>query len=375
VTARRRLAAAALAALASLALAGCGAARPIENRAIVLALGVDPTGAAGPGADSALAWTFAFPNVTATASNIAGLTPTNDLFLVHVVAPDFASAVTRLQDRLSREPYLGDLESVALNLALDGATARTIVSDVNQDAVIPTSFMLVATPAATSRLLSLPTRQEIVPRYFLGTYFTCTWCHSFDWRVPGWEWWSRSLSPGAAPFAPILVPTATNLAWAGVAVYPERGKALVMAPDVAAGLAYVAGRVTADAFTTAAGGRQVSVVRLSSWSRASARLVGGAVDADLRIAVHGTLTSPPVAAPADTLCVARTLLARHVLDHVVAAVAWADAHRVDPFALTRAALLRRPALAYALAPGVDYWRPLRARVTVSTQIDSAGVGR
>ncbi|MCL6595396.1 MAG: hypothetical protein K6V73_04200 [Firmicutes bacterium] len=353
----------------ALAAAGCGDAHPIESRAIVLAVGAD----AGRGGE--LVWTFIFPNVTASASSITNLTPATQVYSTHVRAADFASAVEAVQDRLSRQPYLGDLQVLVLGLSLPAQRARAVVADLQQQALVPSNFLVAASPSPTGHLLTLPTAQEIVPRYFLTTFLACHWCRAFDWRMPAWEWWSRSESPGAAPVAPVLVAEDGDVVNTGVAVYPSAGPVLVMPPDAGAGLAYLTSRVTRDSFSFSSEGTTYTVTRVTARTRCSCRLTGDGLVADVAVRVHGQLAAMVSENSTAAAVRARMLVSRYVLERVLAALAWANAHRVDPADLTEKAILRAPRLTYALAPGSEYFRPIAARVRVATVVETAGISR
>ncbi len=367
---RRRAALALFALTTTLAAAGCGDSLPVEDRALIMAMGIDPVGASRADLD----WTFVLPNVTATASNVGGLSPSAQVFDVRVRAPDLSTAQAKVQDMLTRRLYLGDLEALAVGLGTPSSRVRAVMADLVQLGDVPDSFVVVATPDPVSRLLTLVTRQDVIPRYFLTTYVNCQGCHRFDWRILGWRWWASSQTPGDVPRALVLRIKGSNLVVAGMAVYrsgPEPAR--VMTPDATDGLGYLTGRAAMAVVTGVVGGRRISITRVRDTARAIARLHGGRVAVAVNLRVRGTLTSQESLGDETVLVrTAQDLVARDVLHDVTAALRWANAERCDPFGYTAQALLAEPRLAYALPHGAEVWYPIDARVTVQAEVTSAG---
>lgn|GEM_PF-6300853 len=373
---RLRAGLALIAVCALLLTAGCGDALPVEDRALVLALGIDPnrTSAAGD-----LDWTFVLPNATVTASSVGRQSPGTQVSGVRVTAPDLSTAMNALQDRLARKVYMGDLEVFAIGLATPSDRARAAISDLVQFGSVPDGYSVVATPDPATRLLSVVTTQDAIPRYFLTLYLNCSGCHRHDWRVRGWQWWAAAQTPGVVPHAVVLRPEAGSAVVAGEAVYPAGpGPALVMPPDAQDGLFLTMSRTTAAVVSGLAGRRRLSVSRLTGRARTTARLVGGRLEVSVRLHVRGVLTSQGGvaipsggAAQAALVHAAQVLVAQHMLDDVGAAFRWANREHCDPFGLTTQALLARPRLAYALAPGSSVWFPIDVRMTVRADVVSA----
>lgn len=364
-----RAVAGALLTAAVLSCAACSDSRPVEQRALVLAVGVDP--AHRPGA--ALGWTFVFSNVTATASSARTVGNGTEVFSVEVHAPDLPTALARAQGQVTRQIYLGDLEAVALGLGTPANVAERVVSSIVEMGQVPDSFLVLATPDPTARLLTLNTLQEVIPTYFVTTFLNCSDCHAFALRVRGWRFWADAKTPGLSPVAPILRADAGHLALAGVAVYrPGSRPALRMPPDIATGLGYLTGTAVAATVSDSADGRPLTVDHVRDRVSARIRHVSGRIEVALTIHVSGAAVARGGGVPATATEAATERLARRVLLRSLAALAWANRARCDPFGFTTRALLEEPRTAYALKPGRAVWQPIDAHVTVEAHIRSTG---
>lgn len=349
-------------------LAGCGDAHAVEDRALVIAVGVGP--GQQPGQET---WTFVVPNVAVTTTSISSLSAGNQVYAVTVAAPSWGAALLAVEDRMSRDVYLGDLSVVALDTRLDTDQATAVMGALNQDGLIPKSFWVTASSGPVTKLLTQPTPQEVIPRYFLMVYFACRTCHPVDWATMGWEWWARRLTPGITPFAPVMTETPTGSRAETLAVYPPGRLPLLMPPEVASGFAYMTGRLAKGVLTGSIDGFHFALQRLRATPSHTLRWEGSRVRVLEHIYVTGFLGAPtPLGTTGPWLARAERWAARRIVGDCLAAVAWADATQTDPFGFTRDAVLTVPTLAQDLAPGQVLWRPLTASVTVVVHLRSAG---
>jgi hypothetical protein len=366
----RRLGLAFCLACAGLGLTGCVDARPVEDRALIIAVGVGPC--REPGQKE---WSFVIPNVAVTAANIASNSaPAQQVFAVTVVAPDFPTAVDQVSERLSRDVFLGQLEVLVFDRRLPYPEARAVVEALNQNGVVPKNYYVVVAKGQVRSLLTAVSPQEVIPRYFLSAYFDiCRTCHTTDWAVMGWQWWSKSVTPGVNPYAPVAELTPQGLRVSTVAVYRDQGPPLVMPPAVALGFSYVTGKVVRHSWTGVVHGQTVSAARLVATSRQRARLLRGQVAVDSEVRVTGYLDVAPLQGnPAHWLALAQAASARAVVGLALRALDWSAHERVDPFGFTRDALASRPECAYRLAPGSSVALPLLARVRVQVRLLTSG---
>jgi hypothetical protein len=356
--------------LAVFLLAGCGDARAIEDRALVIAVGVAP--GRSPAQKS---WVFVIPNVAVTASNIASnVAPGQQVFAVTVEAPDWTSALGEISQRLSRDIFLGQLEILAVDRRLDWSAVTSVVDALNEDGVIPKNYYVVVSAGPVLQLLTQITPQEVIPRYFLATYFdVCRTCHSAQWSVMGWEWWQKSVTPGVNPYAPVATVTPVGARIATLAVYREGGPPLVMPPKVALGFSYLTGRALKETWVGRAEGQLLSAARLHGEARTDARLARGRIRVQGTLRVSGFLNASPIGrSPAHWIALAQAEAARDIASACSEAVTWANRTHTDPFGFTRDAIAKFPASSSRLPTRAQVILPIEARVSVVVRLLMSG---
>ena len=355
--------------LTALGLSGCWDAIPIEERGVVIAIGVDP--ASGSTLER---WTFVLPNVTATASDVSSLAPSQQLFSVDVHAGGWNTAQEALATRLSRLPYFGQLEAVVVSDRLPAERVSSIVSDLNAESGIPKSYFVVGAHGSAAELASTVWPDEVVPRYWLKSYFSCGTCHALDLRRYGWQWWADHEAGGRSPFIPVFQLVHRLPKLAGVDVYPSVGPPVRMPDGAAQGLALLLGRARALSLTTALAGRSIQVQRLTVRAKTDAAWTPTGVQVDVHMAALGVFaTSLPVKDPEIFLHAAQSPVARALLGRSEEAVGFANRTHTDPFGWNeRAALTAREPMGWPNTLPVTL-ESLAAHLTVHVQLKEQGV--
>lgn len=351
-------------------LVGCGDVRAIEDRALVVAVGIGHGQKPGH-----IHWTFVVPNVTVTVSSISSLSPSNQTYSIETEAPNWAEALRRTQDQVSRDLYFGQLEVVAVDRGLTSDELTHILNALNQDGLIPKSFWLLTSSRSPATALTFPTAQEIIPRYYFNSYFRCRTCHAMDLGVFGWEWWNRRWTPGISPFLPLAESTKTGLRVREVVVYPSHGRPIQWDTDASEGLAYLTSRVTKSTLAGTVNGIPVVLERVTARSGHRARLRQGHVDVQAEVRVRAFLSAYRPGIDLKDLQRISDWAAAKILAKCQKAIAAANHSHTDPFGYTKDALAETPKLAERLQPGDLVWWPLRVHTRVEVLIDSAGTRR
>jgi spore germination protein KC len=350
-------------------LVGCGQVRAIEDRALILAVGIEP------GRRNSLRWTFVVPNVTVTASSISSLTPQNQVYAVTAEAPTWGEALRAAQEELSRDVYLGQLEVLAVDRRLGRAEVARVLDAINEDGLIPKSFWFLATDVPPSQVLTLPTVQEVVPRYFFTTYFRCRTCHAVDFATFGWEWWDRHWTPGLTPVAPLAEKAPSGLEVTRIVVYRDGATPLVFPREASEGYAVLKGRLVKGVLAGDVAGTPVVLERVATRATESCRLEGDAVVARVRVVAHAILATGRPAFEVEKLDRIARWAAAVLAQKASAAVRLADASRTDPFGYTYEALAADPRRMEGLGPGDRFVRRLAVHVDVTLHLDTAGTRR
>lgn len=351
-----------------LGLTGCWNEIPVEQRAVITAIGVDGT----PGS-KALSWSFVLPNVTATASNVSSVSGSQQFFLYRVHATSFNDAQAELAARLSRLPYFGQLEAVAFGESLPTEVVAPILTDINAQTGIPKSFLLTGSEGLASTLASTVLPDEVVPRYWLKSYFSCHICHPLDLAEYGWEWWTDFEAGGHSPVIPVFRLVDHTPRLAGLDVYPDKGTPKRMPDGAADGFALLTGRLESLSVTTSLSGRAVKVERMSARSSVAATETPQGVFVRVRVRATGTFGSPlPSQAPKAFLEESQARVAAVLLADAENAVAFSNQTHTDPFGWNeRAGLMDARPLGWPETPPITV-RPLTAQISIQVRLAEEG---
>ncbi|PSR23499.1 MAG: hypothetical protein C7B45_02880 [Sulfobacillus acidophilus] len=224
--------------LLALSLSGCWDQHPVEMRAAVAAIGIDPA----PGVGQAN-YTFTFPNVTTTAASLATTPQSQEFYAIHVTAPNLLSALLSAQRRESRTLYLGQVRIVCLSSALPTRIWRSTLMTMADSGRFVLTTWIVGAPNAAA-VVSLIPPVEVVPEVGLYNALTCR-CQGIRWPGRGWRVWSEIVTPGITP----------SVVW----VHPHQGqftltRLLVLrspypvswSPEATIGWSYLTGRLLRD---------------------------------------------------------------------------------------------------------------------------------
>jgi len=241
LSAMRRAAMAACAAVTLLATTGCWNAVTLGERAIIQIVAVDPA------ARGDLRWTFFQANPTALAemgsggqtSGPSGGTTSQQVLAMSVVAPTVADAYRKVQSLTSRDLYLGQMEQIVLSESLAAADVRTVIDGMAHTPEVDQSQALLATPGQAAKAVLAPDPQELFPAAFLERPQLCPTCTTVGIVEPLADAFILTRTGWGTLVVPEIRPGPDGIAVRGAAVY--RGTQLVArlgeADAVALGLA------------------------------------------------------------------------------------------------------------------------------------------
>ena len=178
--------------LSLLSLTGCWDQHPVEDRAAVAAIGVDP----GPSASN-YRFTVVFPNVTTTPSSLASSVASQQFYTVSVTAPNLLAALAQVQRRESRSLYLGQTRIVCLSSKLPIAVWRNTLNLMADSGRFVLTTWLVASPQA-ARVVTLAPPVEVVPEVGLYNALICR-CQAIRWPGRSWRVWANMETEGISP--------------------------------------------------------------------------------------------------------------------------------------------------------------------------------
>ena len=180
-------------------ITGCWDEKPVEWRAVVASIGIDPT--CQPGIER---YTFTFPNVTLTTSSLSTTPANQEFYIITLRSRSLMSALSALEDRQSRSLYVGEVRVLVLSTRLAPHAWESALNAAADSGRFILTFWTVATPNAAT-LVRLVPPMEVVPEVALYRALNCK-CQPIVWPGRAWRLWQESVTPGISPVVAEAVP-------------------------------------------------------------------------------------------------------------------------------------------------------------------------
>ncbi|MDA8194879.1 MAG: hypothetical protein M0Z53_12910 [Thermaerobacter sp.] len=353
-----------------LTLSGCWDQRPVETRAAVVALGIDPGRSR-----SLFRYTFVFPNVTTTATSLAATPSSQEFFTVTVESQSLTGALSAAQQRQSRSLYLGQVRLIALSTRLPVTVWRNTLNSAVQSGRFVLTFWLVGTSHAR-RLVSLSPPSEVVPEVAVYRALSCH-CQPIRWTQRAWRLWVQSQTPGITPWVPAVSTEGSRFLLHGLDVIgPTQVESWNRTQT--GGWGYLTGRVR-NGFLTMhqSGGQSYTVGQIHG--RSALRIVTQAHGVDVQDSLRytGVLEGNTVGSGWSGTFEhqAEMAAAHHILRLAVQAWQKARATHTDPFGWHRDWRWQDEAGALRHPSATGSWQDWNIRVAVHFRIRNEGVVR
>lgn len=348
-------------------LTGCWNQRAIDQRAIVLALGIS----------AHHQWTFLFPNVSVTASSLASLGQSAQFYAITVKARSFQTAMHRVQLQASHEVSIGDLQLVDLSVDLSRRQLWRILNAMILTGAAPSQAWFAASQTAPATLLLHHSPQTVVPVYYLSSYFDCHECHAAEFGIRAWQWWDRAETPGISPVLPVFTKTQEGASVRHLLVYPSQGKPLMMPRSVTQGFAYLTGKVKNGTQKVLLGGATYEVSQIFEHTTARVRLTPTAVDVRVVLHAKGEMADMP---PGQLVTRATERAIDQAAEKQVVqlsreAIRWANQTHTDPFGYAKRAAWLDTLTAASMPSQVLVTLPIKAVITARVKVQGEGLAR
>ena len=236
-------------------LTGCWDQHPVEFRAPVAGISVDPTRE-----PDQYDFTFLFPNVTVTASSIATIPPSEQFYSISVQAPTLTKAIDSVQRRQSRALYLGQIRILCMSSRLPLKVWTSTLQQTADSGRFVMTFWVLTSPDARKALEITPP-SEVVPDVALYRALNSR-IQPVLWPGRGWRIWAEMATPGISPAVmeihPTGQPTGQQVALHQLAVLSPHG-ILLWSTTETDGWAYAVGRVQRTTETVMVGNQPDSV--------------------------------------------------------------------------------------------------------------------
>lgn len=226
---------------AGLALTGCWDQHPVEDRAAVASIGIDPSHHPGD-----QRYTFTFPNVTTTTSSLASTPSSQQFYTVTVLAPNLLAALNTAQRRESRILYLGQVRIVCLSSRLPVSVWDQTLNSMADSGRFVLTTWVVSAPRA-SALVNLAPPTEVVPEVALYNALVCR-CQAIRWPGRAWRTWDHMATPGVSPAVVWVRPQANQFILTQLLVLGPHGL-ILWSPQATQGWAYLTGQILRETLT------------------------------------------------------------------------------------------------------------------------------
>lgn len=341
-------------------LTGCWDQMTLTQRATALSLSVSPA------SSGQLRWTVAFPNPTVTVSSLSNVASSGEqYYTLQATARTLDQAYQRIQARLARSLYLGQLQVLVVSSRIPAQTLRTVANTYTQNGTLPATALVVATDTPHAPII---TPEQSVPTTYWTKYFACPDCHAMDLHVRIWTLWTAFQTPGISP----TLPDGSGNVLTQILVYRPTGQPIRFSRAETLGWALLTNHVHKTAVTVRG---PASVRDIATHATTQCVPTPHRLDVRVHIRATGAVSQWPHTPPdpARDLPAIQTQVAQRLARDCRLAIQRAQATQTDPFGWGRLDLLHHPSI-YATHPLPG--RPLgpwTAQVTVTVTLHNTGV--
>ncbi|MDA8346256.1 MAG: hypothetical protein M0Z66_12340 [Thermaerobacter sp.] len=365
----KRLLVAAL--LPLLALVGCGQATSIDTRALVVGIAVDKGQKPGE-----LRFTFQVPSPQSLGGGGAGAGG-NNFYYPTAKAPSLAAAISYVENRTSRDIYLGQLHIILVALDVPPQERDRLAQEEQRlGEVDHTEWVAFSKPPA-AKMLQPPPSQEQLPSMFYSTHFNCRSCQSTSLGVQAWRVSREYVEPGRTATLPIVRVADGQYDIGTVASFRSGEKPVVFNQTESSYLMLALGQMHKGVIQsqTPLG---TTVVR----SLGSKAKVDGGVDQhgklhlSINLNLAGTIAQPPAKAMRITADVSRMIAqatAQTVEGGVASTIRKAQSAGVDPFRFARALYQKDPEALQALGEWHSAFSKADVAIHVKVTVPQEGI--
>lgn len=355
---------AALALLSLFTLTGCWNNRPIESRAIVLVLGVDP------GPDNRLILSLQVPSPSALQSLTGSSPPKKPTsFVITGDGKTFSEALNAAQVKSEHEIYLGQLQAVVLSMRLPDSQFKTVEDFLTRYGPTDKSAYLVATQQKASDILTAEPRGARFAALYLHTLFSCQTCQVAHLERMVWDQEKMRLCPVDSGWMPIISSDG-EFHVDKVAIYEKTHPALILSPAETITLAHILGLTHKAVETLPTRWGEAGLQSVQATPSTETRLEGGKLTVDVTLKVTASLDSFPLgAATLNNIRDLEALLSQRVAQRSTVLLAKLQSQGLNPVRFGEAVLWHHPELA---ATWPNLYHNAQIKVHVSSQITDVG---
>ncbi|OLZ10592.1 hypothetical protein BFX06_08430 [Sulfobacillus thermosulfidooxidans] len=196
-------------AILGMSLTGCWDNRPVDSRALVFTLGIEPSPK-----QNEFRMIFQFPTPPAMAKyskGSGGSSQTPPVADIVGQGKSVAQCFNAAQSQVSRDLYLGQIQLIAISTQLSAPLLTRVLYSLDRIGTLDQTPFLFATSQPLEKVMSVNTDQEDFPTLYYTTLFACQRCQTDALGVRLWQFAANAATPGVDPYLPqVTVKTKTD---------------------------------------------------------------------------------------------------------------------------------------------------------------------
>lgn len=274
-------------------LSGCWSNRPVEERALVLAVGFSPASA------GKVRVTIQIPTrtgLTSLSGASGGGTVGAQVYSLSAVGLTPGEALTHLQGEIQTELYLGQVQLLVFSTRLSRQQMMLTQDFLTRLAPMDKTAYVVAA-SSVQKFLSTGTASGVIAPLALTSAFGCHRCIPVDYQQTEWDLEMAFPTPGTSIWMPYVKPTPTGFQTDRVLVYRGLTPVWALSPKETILLGYLVGRTGKGYLSFKVGGDDVGFRTIVAHPHVSAKVMDGRLVLRFDLPMTGTLdtwTGPPL---------------------------------------------------------------------------------
>lgn len=267
-------------------LAGCWSNRPVELRAMVLAMGFSP----GPHGEIRVR--MEIPTTTGLASLKSGSSSSTGKldYVLSASGLTPGMAETHIQSVLQTDLFLGQVQLVALSTHLTPRQLNLIIGYVTRLGPLDKTAYAVATPSVR-QLFSTQPKAGQIPTLLLISGFSCSGCETIHYRQHIWQIETATPLSGDSIWMPYVTVVPSGFNTGRIIVYRHYTPAHIFSAKDSALLGLILGRTAKSYVGFKSHGQIIGVRTVTSKTSVHPTITKGRLRLKFRMDVTGTLDS------------------------------------------------------------------------------------
>ena len=354
-------------------LAACGQATSIDTRALVVGIAADKGSKPGE-----LLYTFQIPSPQSLGGGGAGGGGAgNSFYYPSAQAPSLAEAISLVENRTSRDIYLGQLRIILVALDVPPTERDRLAQEEQRLGEVDHTEWVAFTKSAAAKLLPPPPSQEELPSMFYSTHFNCRTCQSTSLGVQAWRAGKELADPAHTATLPVVERKDGQYDIGTVASFRDAQPAVQFSRGESAAIMLALGQMQKGVMQaqTPLGTTVVRSLRAVSERRGGVDQ-GGRLRLSLSVDLTGEVARQPTRAVRITDEVGGMIAqatASQVEGVLRSAIAKSQSAGVDPFRFANALYTQNPELVQALGPWHRAFSKASVAVHVKVSVPEEGI--